>query len=99
MEAVAGLGKAARMAGDGENVLSRQSVTTNQDSPRDVSPRERSTELPAPSSSVQATETHRSLDSEEAAVSIEKFNLWYGQTQALFDVSMIVPKGKVTALI
>jgi phosphate transport system ATP-binding protein len=46
-----------------------------------------------------ATETHRSLDSEEAAVSIEDFCLWYGASQALFDVSMIVPKGKVTALI
>ena len=46
-----------------------------------------------------ATETHRSLDAEEAAVSIEGFCLWYGATQALHDVSMIVPKGKVTALI
>jgi phosphate transport system ATP-binding protein len=46
-----------------------------------------------------ATETHRSLAGEEAAVSIEEFSLWYGQSQALFDVSMIVPKGKVTALI
>ena len=46
-----------------------------------------------------ATETHRSLAAEEASVSIEEFCLWYGQTQALFDVSMIVPRGKVTALI
>jgi len=45
------------------------------------------------------TETHKSLAAEEASVSIEEFSLWYGQAQALFDVSMIVPKGKVTALI
>jgi len=45
------------------------------------------------------TEVHRALADEEAAVSIEDFSLWYGQTQALFDVSMIVPTGKVTALI
>ncbi|HEY2773156.1 MAG TPA: phosphate ABC transporter ATP-binding protein PstB [Candidatus Binatia bacterium] len=45
------------------------------------------------------TEVHRSLEGEEAAVSIERFSLWYGQAQALFDVSMIVPAGKVTALI
>jgi len=30
---------------------------------------------------------------------IQKFNLWYGQARALFDVSMKVPAGKVTALI
>ena len=40
-----------------------------------------------------ATETHRSLADEQAAVSIEEFSLWYGQSQALFDVSMIVPRG------
>ncbi len=45
------------------------------------------------------TEVHGSLAAEEAAVSVEQFSLWYGPTQALFDVSMIVPKGKVTALI
>ncbi len=46
-----------------------------------------------------ATETHGSLAAEEAAMSIEEFCLWYGHSQALYDVSMIVPKGKVTALI
>ena len=35
----------------------------------------------------------------ENVLSIEKFSLWYGAKQALFDVSMKVPKGKVTALI
>jgi len=32
-------------------------------------------------------------------MSIESFNLWYGETQALFDVTMDVEKGLVTALI
>jgi phosphate transport system ATP-binding protein len=94
------------MAAEAENVLSRQSVSSNQDSAPDasgraagVSPRDRA-ELPdASAHGAPATETHASLDSEEAAVSIDAFNLWYGQSQALFDVSMIVPKGKVTALI
>ncbi|MFN2426155.1 MAG: phosphate ABC transporter ATP-binding protein PstB [Candidatus Binatia bacterium] len=45
------------------------------------------------------TEIHDSLSGEEAAISINDFSLWYGQAQALFGVSMIVPKGKVTALI
>src|SRR5690349_4419153 len=105
MEAVAGLGKAVRMAGNAEDVLSRQSVTANQDPPvggitptRAASPAGPA-ELPETSASGRATETHRSLEDEEAAVEVERFNLWYGQTQALFDVSMIVPKGKVTALI
>jgi phosphate transport system ATP-binding protein len=30
---------------------------------------------------------------------IENFNLWYGKKQALFDINMPVPSGKVTALI
>jgi phosphate transport system ATP-binding protein len=45
------------------------------------------------------TETHASLAKEEAAVSIDDFCLWYGESQAVFNVSMIVPKGKVTSLI
>jgi phosphate transport system ATP-binding protein len=32
-------------------------------------------------------------------LTIEDFNLWYGQTQALFNVNMTVEKGLVTALI
>ncbi len=39
------------------------------------------------------------INKETAAVSIKNFNLWYGSTQALFDVSMDVPREKVTALI
>lgn len=45
------------------------------------------------------TETHPSVAHEEAVLSIENFSLWYGAKQALFDVSMRVPRGKVTALV
>ncbi|MCP4658116.1 MAG: phosphate ABC transporter ATP-binding protein [bacterium] len=46
-----------------------------------------------------ASEIHDSLKSEDAVLDIDEFNLWYGETQALFDISMNVPHGKVTALI
>jgi phosphate transport system ATP-binding protein len=42
---------------------------------------------------------HDELRIEEPVVEIDSFSLWYGQVQALYDVSMTVPKGKVTALI
>jgi phosphate transport system ATP-binding protein len=42
---------------------------------------------------------HDSLRAEEAVLEIRGFRLFYGQAQALHDVSMIVPRGKVTALI
>ncbi|MEM0983833.1 MAG: phosphate ABC transporter ATP-binding protein PstB [Planctomycetota bacterium] len=35
----------------------------------------------------------------EAILEIDDFSLWYGDARALWDVSMRVPKGKVTALI
>ena len=35
----------------------------------------------------------------ECVLEVDGFNLWYGDAQALFDVSMDVPFGKVTALI
>jgi len=36
---------------------------------------------------------------QEAVLEIRKFNLWYADKQALFDIDLPVPKGKVTALI
>jgi len=45
------------------------------------------------------TETHEALDAERSVLDILDFNLWYGAKQALFDVGMKVPKGKITALI
>lgn len=45
------------------------------------------------------TAMHEAVRREEAVVSVEGFSLWYGAKRALFDVSMPVPKGKVTALV
>jgi phosphate transport system ATP-binding protein len=45
------------------------------------------------------TETHDELKCEEALVDVQGFNLHYGVKQALFDINMLIPKGKVTALV
>jgi phosphate transport system ATP-binding protein len=45
------------------------------------------------------TETHEELAAEEPVLEIENFSLWYGQAQALYDITMKIPKGKVTALV
>ncbi len=45
------------------------------------------------------TETHAGVAAEPAVLEIERFSLWYGKTRALWDISMRIPKGKVTALI
>lgn len=42
--------------------------------------------------------THTRM-SEEIAISIKNLNFWYGEKQALFDISLDVPKQRVTALI
>jgi phosphate transport system ATP-binding protein len=42
---------------------------------------------------------HPEIDAQKAALKIDNFRLWYGEKQALFDVSMSIPEGKVTALI
>jgi phosphate transport system ATP-binding protein len=42
---------------------------------------------------------HPSLASEEHVLEVQNFRLWYGSKQALFDVSLDIPRGKVTALI
>jgi phosphate transport system ATP-binding protein len=44
-------------------------------------------------------EVHPRLAKEQPVVEIQKFNLWYGQKQALHDITLAVPKDKVTALI
>lgn len=87
-------------------VLSAQSPTT---AIRVVSPDLISPATPAPvntsrleaiarGEAVQA-HVHPSVGREDAVLSIEKFNLWYGNKQALFNVSLHIPRGKVTALI
>ncbi|MEM7808466.1 MAG: ATP-binding cassette domain-containing protein, partial [Planctomycetota bacterium] len=45
------------------------------------------------------TRVHRELAQEEPVVSVDQFRLWYGTKQALWDVDMKFPRGKVTALI
>ena len=42
---------------------------------------------------------HPEVLEEDAVLEVKDFNLWYGQKQALFDITMPVPRGKVTALI
>lgn len=45
------------------------------------------------------TEIHAAVRHEEPVLEVEDFCLWYGQKQALHNVSMAIPRGKVTALI
>jgi phosphate transport system ATP-binding protein len=48
---------------------------------------------------VVPTVIHPELHDMETILEVENFNLWYGETQALFDVNIPLAKGKVTALI
>ncbi|WP_413110899.1 phosphate ABC transporter ATP-binding protein PstB [Thaumasiovibrio sp. DFM-14] len=41
----------------------------------------------------------QNLPPEKTALSIENLNLYYGESQALFDINMRIPKGQVTAFI
>ncbi len=52
-----------------------------------------------PKSGERATCVHPEVYGERPVLEIDRFSLWYGQTQALFDVTMPIPAGKVTALI
>jgi len=45
------------------------------------------------------SEIHAEVKTEDSVLDIDHFNLWYGDKQALFDITMSVPRGKVTALI
>jgi phosphate transport system ATP-binding protein len=45
------------------------------------------------------TETHPAVAAEEPVLEIDQFRLWYGQKQSLYDISIAIPRGKVTALI
>jgi len=44
-------------------------------------------------------ETHAELAGEESVLEVEDFSLWYSEQQALFDIGMVIPRGKVTAMI
>src|ERR1700738_4541442 len=45
------------------------------------------------------TETHPAVAKEEPVLDVVGFNLWYGHKQALHNINIRIPKGKVTALI
>jgi len=45
------------------------------------------------------TIVHEATRGERPVLEVDALQLWYGRTQALFDVSMACPEGKVTALI
>jgi phosphate transport system ATP-binding protein len=45
------------------------------------------------------TTVHPELTREDIVLTVDKFNLWYGPKQALFDVTMGIPRGRITALI
>src|SRR4051812_10872828 len=42
---------------------------------------------------------HKKVFDEQPVLEIEKFSLWYGHKQALFEVTLPIPKGRVTAII
>src|SRR5262245_15395097 len=42
---------------------------------------------------------HKEVLQQPSVLEIDRFSLWYGPKQALFDISMHVPRGKVTAII
>jgi len=46
-----------------------------------------------------AAAIHASVQNQKPIVEVERFNLWYGRAQALHDISLVCPAGKVTALI
>ena len=42
---------------------------------------------------------HETVLAQPAVVDIQDFRLWYGKKQALFDIAMTIPRGKLTALV
>jgi len=42
---------------------------------------------------------HADVGAEEPMLEINGLNLWYGESQALYDINMTIPQGKVTAII
>lgn len=42
---------------------------------------------------------HEEMHAQDGVIRVENFKLWYGQSQAIHDVSMDIPRGAVTALI
>ena len=46
-----------------------------------------------------AADIHAALADEAAVLEITEFNLWYAAKQALWDIQMNIPAGKVTSII
>src|SRR5207253_158583 len=46
-----------------------------------------------------STAVHAELGREDMVLKIDQFSLWYGLKQALFEITMGVPRHKITALI
>lgn len=44
-------------------------------------------------------EIHPEVFEEERVLEVDGFSFWYGDKQALFDINMPIPKGKITAII
>jgi phosphate transport system ATP-binding protein len=44
-------------------------------------------------------ETHPEIEREEIIVDVRDFSLFYGAKQAIFDINLKIPKGKVTAIV
>ena len=44
-------------------------------------------------------EVHPAIHREECVLDVRDFCLWYGTAQALFDITLSIPRGKITALI
>ncbi|MEO1535765.1 MAG: ATP-binding cassette domain-containing protein, partial [Planctomycetota bacterium] len=38
-------------------------------------------------------------DQDDCILGVDRFSLWYSESRALYDISLNVPKGRVTALI
>jgi phosphate transport system ATP-binding protein len=47
----------------------------------------------------QPSTVHEAVLAEPAAVEVDRFNLWYGANQAIFNVSLRIPERKVIALL
>jgi phosphate transport system ATP-binding protein len=71
-------------------------VTTNE---KDGSPAKSPVFEAIARSEAFATDMHEAVFKEEAVLEVKGFQLWYGAKQALYSITLPVPRGKVTALI
>jgi phosphate transport system ATP-binding protein len=94
---------------DGARAVRRISMTTpGTSSPASTPPPEEATSTPTHSGrvfetiskgEVLVTDTHARVRTETPLVTMQSFQFWYGAKQALFDVNLDIPRGKVTAMI